>query len=505
MSNSSSSLDEGSDAPQVLVPSPDRDNHKIPILYSEEKQVSSSDTEAFARNQPYGPSYYSAVYGHRSYHEEQQHLSLQRPAGSRRICGLRPVWFWTVAVLVVLLLIGATAGGVAGGMMRRQSQTPSPASQSSSAPPAELQDSQLSAVNWTDSTGAQRKAVFHQRNGTLHVSRNGGGDGTAGWAELDIEAQFPEGTVAATNATPLAASVVGGANANLDTSFSAALYFIDATNQIRDLVSTADDLSTWTKGPMWNVSVAASAMSGLAAAAHICSEGCLGDRIVVFQVNSGDLYSVHGPDWSDAPTRIVGANIGTPLALTPAPYVNTSSGAVEWTAEQTQLRLYYHRDASIDEFFFNDEEPLDWNPGEKQRDPLSAALTLVHPAFPLSSIITTTEQRSIADVQADGRLTGCDIRPRGVQSIARADGSALGAQQRRAGGGAEGDRQRRCELRSRHDGPLRGQQLQPPGAVRQGRECQHGCSEPRGSGDHLIEPKLRPILNHGRRNASTRV
>lgn len=369
MSNGSGSLDEGSDAPQVLAPSPDRDNHKIPILYSEEKEVPCWDTEAYSRNQPCVSSHHNADYRYID-HDEQQ-SALQSPASSRRICGLRPGWFWTAAVLIVLLLIGATAGGVVAGMMRQQSQKPSSASATSSAPAAELQDSQLSAVNWTDSTGAQRKAVFYQRNGTLHVRHNdGGGDGTAGWTEVNIEDQFSAGAM---NATPLAASVIGGANADADTSFSAALYFIDASNHIRDLVSTAEDLATWAKGPLWNVSITASAMSGLAAAVHVCAEGCLGDRIVVFQVNSGDLYSVHGPDWSDAPTRIVGANIGTPLALTPAAYVNSTSGAVDWTATPTQLRLYYHRDINIDEFFFNDERPLDWNAGETQAGPWRAA------------------------------------------------------------------------------------------------------------------------------------
>ncbi|KAI7775919.1 hypothetical protein LA080_006129 [Diaporthe eres] len=356
MSNGSGSLDQGSDAPQLLVPSPDRENHKIPLDYSEEKQVSNWDTEAFARNQVHGPSHYNA-----DYNQAGHQPALQTWTGSRRICGLRPVWFWTFAVLIVLLLIGATAGGVAGGMIRRQRQTTSPASESSSSPPAELLESQLSAVNWTDSTGAQRKAVFYQRNGTLHVSYSGGSDGSTAWTELDIEGQFPAGTVAAMNATPLAASVLGGANADADASFSLALYFIDASNHIRDLVTTADNLSTWAKGPLWNVSVATGATSGLAAAAHVCNDGCLGDRIVVFQASGGDLYSVHGPDWSVAPTRIVGANIATPLALTTAAYVNTTSGAVDWTAEQTQLRLYYHRDTNIDEFFFNDETPLVWN------------------------------------------------------------------------------------------------------------------------------------------------
>lgn len=373
MSNgsSSSSLSQGSDAPQAFVPRPDLDNHKIPIEYSDEKQVSGSDTEAFARNQPYGPSYYDKYFRNRPTFGPQFPVtrnSTRTARSRRRIYGLRPRWFWTVAVLTVLLLVGATAGAVVGGMMRRQGRAPSSASSTSPPPPpAELQGSHLSAVNWTDSSGAQRKAVFYQRNGTLHVSRSGGGgDGTAAeWAELDIGAQFPDGAgVAAMNATPLAASVVGG-DADTDASFSAALYFMDPSNHVRDVVSTADDLATWAKGPLWDASVAASPMSGLAAAEHMCMGGsCLGDRIVVFQASGGDLYSVHGPDWSDPPTRIVAANIGTPLALTPAPFVNSSSGEVDWEAEQTQLRLYYHRDASVDEFFFNDETPLEWNAGE---------------------------------------------------------------------------------------------------------------------------------------------
>ncbi|KAH8787980.1 hypothetical protein F5883DRAFT_707082 [Diaporthe sp. PMI_573] len=370
MSNGSGSLSDGSDAPQVVLPCPDRYNHKIHVGYSEDKEVLSSDREAFARNQPYGPSHYNqynAGYSDRYniYNRGVQHAEYQRPTSNRKICGLRPAWFWTAAVLVVLLLIGATAGAVVGGMMRRQSKTPSPESSTSSTSPTpkpELLGSQLSAVNWTDSAGTQRKAVFYQRNGTLHVSHNGGGNGRGSWTEMNIEDQFPAGAVAAMNATPLAASFTS-ADADADKFFSAALYYFDKDNNIRDLVSTSDDLAAWSKGPLWDVSVAASAMSGLAAAAHICAEGCLGDRIVVFQGSGGDLFSVHGPDWTDAPTRIVAANIGTPLALTPAAYVNSSSDdpPVDWTAERTQLRLYYHRAQSIDEFFFNDETPLVWN------------------------------------------------------------------------------------------------------------------------------------------------
>ena len=82
-------------------------------------------------------------------------------------------------------------------------------------------------------------------------------------------------------------------------SFSAVLYFLDTDNNVRDLVSTAVDLSTWSKGPLWDVIVAANPTSGLAAAAHMCTEGCLGDRIVVFQGSGGDLFSVHGPSWTD--------------------------------------------------------------------------------------------------------------------------------------------------------------------------------------------------------------
>ncbi|KAG8156574.1 hypothetical protein KVR01_013525 [Diaporthe batatas] len=371
MSNASS-FSDGSDAPQAVFPSPELNTHKIPVNYSEGKEVSSLDRGAYARNQPYGPScynHYKAGYGdcYDNYDRELQprHVEFLRPTVSRRICGLRPAWFWTTAVLVVLLLIGATAGAVVGGMMRRQIKTSSPSPSTSSAAKAELLGSQLSAVNWTDSTGAQRRAIFYQRNGTLHVSHNAAGvDGKRVWGELDIEAQFPAGAVGAMNATPLAASFKS-ADAGKDMSFSAALYYLDTENNIRDLVSTADDLSTWSKGPLWGVTVAANPMSGLAAAAHMCAKGCLGDRIVVFQGTGGDLFAVNGPRWTEPPTRIVAANIGTPLALTQAAYVNGSSDdpPVQWTAEQTQLRLYYHRAQNIDEYLFNDKTPLAWTPG----------------------------------------------------------------------------------------------------------------------------------------------
>lgn len=106
----------------------------------------------------------------------------------------------------------------------------------------------------------------------------------------------------------------------------------------------------------------------------------LGDHIVVFQVNGGDLHSVHGPDWSDTPTRIVGANIGTPLALTRAAYVNTSSGCTT-TATPTLTSI-----------FFNDKEPLDWNPGGNQRTSPPAIFSSPSvPPCPLYYSITATE------------------------------------------------------------------------------------------------------------------
>lgn len=461
MSNGSS-FSDGSDAPQVVIASPDPDTHKIPVNYSrgsEGKEVSSLDKEAFARNQPYGPScynHYQAGYGncYNTYSREAQptHLEFQIPVDRRRICGLRPLWFWIVAVLVVMLLIGATAGAVVGGMMRRQTKGSSPSPSTSSAATAELLGSQLSAVNWTDSTGIQRRAVFYQRNGTLHVSHNAAGEDSKTWAELNIEAQLPAGAVGAMNATPLAASFKS-ADASKDMSFSAVIYYLDTENNVRDLVSMADDLSTWSKGPLWDVTVAANPMSGLAAAAHMCTKGCLGDRIVVFQGSGGDLFSIHGPSWTEGPTRIVAANIGTPLALTQAAYVNGSNDEppVEWTAEQTQLRLYYHRAQNIDEYFFNDGTPLAWTPGKTQQSNSFGLQNHFHKA-------------RIADRLADGRFRGSGIRSRdGCGPWSRS--FALGPKQRRAGGDTEKLWQRRGELREGSDGPVRGQHRRPPSAV----------------------------------------
>ncbi|POS74385.1 hypothetical protein DHEL01_v207221 [Diaporthe helianthi] len=425
MSKLFNNFGNGSDAPQVVIPSPDPSTQKIPVTYSEGKEVASLDEAEFARNQPHGPSCYNHYNtGYSEFYTSLGHealqpkgVELQRPRDSRRIYGLRPVWFWTVAVLVMLLLIGATAGAVVGGMMRRQTKltTTSDSSSTSSAPAPELLGSQLSAVNWTDSAGVQRKAVFYQRNGTLHVSHNAvySSNGKTAWAELNIESQFSAGAVAAMNATPLAASFKS-VDAYKDTSFSAALYYLDTENNVRDLVSTAENLSTWSKGPLWEITVAANPTSGLAVAAHMCAKGCLGDRIVVFQGSGGDLFSVRGPRWTDAPTRIVGANIGTPIALTPAAYVNRSSDdpPVDWAADQTQLRLYYQRAQNIDEFFFNDETLLAWNAGkirQKQGPALDASF--------LTDYLTGSRFVGVASGLETDAARGLAASPSGPNSV----------------------------------------------------------------------------------------
>ncbi|KAK8017527.1 hypothetical protein PG993_013853 [Apiospora rasikravindrae] len=245
-------------------------------------------------------------------------------------------------------------GGIAAAVLRRDSK-----SLSKNGP------SQLSAVNWTDSSNQQRKTVFYQRNGKLWLSQDDAS--SASWTDLDIESRLspPAAGEEAVKlnpkkGTPLAAVVAPAPAGGHDAIY---LYYLDTANNIRDIRTTSSDdtsTSTWTPGDLWkNVTLSAAPNTNLAALAHYCPAGCLNQNMVVFQITGGSLYWVDGRDWSNK-SRIVSANAATTLTMYQSPRRNEGTRGMDLT-QRTQARLYYHRDGRIDEFIFNEKGEFGWN------------------------------------------------------------------------------------------------------------------------------------------------
>ncbi|KAK7966032.1 uncharacterized protein PG986_000309 [Apiospora aurea] len=274
----------------------------------------------------------------------------------RTRCGLSPIVFWALIVAIILLVLGAVVGGIAAAVVRRDPKLPS-----------ENGPSQLSAVNWTDSSNQQRKTVFYQRNGKLWLSQKDAS--SESWTDLDIESRLsPPATggdavkLNPKKGTPLAA-VVAPAPAGGHAAIY--LYYLDTGNNIRDIRTTSSDdtaTSTWTPGDLWEtVALSAAPNTDLTALAHYCPVGCLNQNMVVFQITEGSLYWADGRNWSNR-SRIVSANAATRLAMYPSLRKDESTGKMDPT-RRSEARLYYHRDGRIDEFIFNEKEKFGWIPG----------------------------------------------------------------------------------------------------------------------------------------------
>ncbi|KAK8078800.1 hypothetical protein PG994_002607 [Apiospora phragmitis] len=270
----------------------------------------------------------------------------QRSKLDQRRCGLSPRVFWVMVIGINILLTAVVARGIAGGLLGRRGQSERVVLGHATA-------SRLSALNWIGSSEARCfrcTALFYQKSGLLLMSRTVGDD----WVEEIVRLNTPETQdLSVKNGTPLASVVIStrsGWEGN-NTESGITLFYLDSNNHIRDLVAWPTNVSLWSQGQFWDSNVTAGDNSNLAVLGLDCSP-CSNRTLLVFQRDGGDLYSIAGDDIK-VKHRIVGANLGTPLAMFPATVSNMSAGIA-----QSQMHLFYHRDGQIDEFLFNNETKL---------------------------------------------------------------------------------------------------------------------------------------------------
>ncbi|KAK8001977.1 hypothetical protein PG991_014199 [Apiospora marii] len=313
-------------------------------------------------------------------------------------CGLSPVAFWALAVALNVLALGAIGGGIAAAVLRRESTSENNATLPTPDPTDEgtPSQSQLSAVNWADSSNQTHKAVFYQKSGNLWLSQNS--EGSADWTALDIGSRFsPPAAGGETvvlnpkNRTPLASVVVpAGAGGGSPVIY---LYYLDAGNTVRDIRTTATakgaPASPWVPGELWgkNSTLFATANTGLAALAHYCPEGCMNQNVVVFQ-KQGNVLSADGRDWSNI-SHIVAAVAGTPLSLFPSPVLTPDLDKYDYS-RKPQARLFYQRDGPVHEAIFNDKSQYSWTGGA-----LRVINNNSHKQTRLATAVTTNNARGL--------------------------------------------------------------------------------------------------------------
>jgi hypothetical protein len=176
----------------------------------------------------------------------------------------------------------------------------------------------MAALNWTDESGIERRAVFYQMNGALLVSQAQGTSQTATWTQINISAQLLGDALNPRTDTPLAAAATpwqAGKSAPWDAglTFEVTLYYINEGNQVCQLSSNVGDLSTW-QGTEVFISSTPADQSQLSAVGYYCGSGCLNAMCAVFQGDDGILRCACGPNaWAN----IGAAYVNSPVAIVP--------------------------------------------------------------------------------------------------------------------------------------------------------------------------------------------
>ncbi len=293
-------------------------------------------------------------------------------------CGLSRKASWLIGIGVLVLLIAAIAGGVAGGLASQRSQQDGAAEgadegegQDSPSTPqrnASWVDTQIAAVNFTDSANATRRALFYQREqGSIWMSlsptvKGGSDDDGEAWTQFDVgsaltAARNKDGYSPPKNGTPLAAAAIPPGEADfLGYKFAVGLYYLDEDDMVREVLTyDSERLEAWVVGGLQRQPAQASAGSQLAATPHFCADGCANAICVAHQESSGELSVACGNAW-DQPWELDAAYPGTSLAMVPFASDNGKN-----ITKANWMRLFWQRDNAIQVYADNDGS---WGIGE---------------------------------------------------------------------------------------------------------------------------------------------
>lgn len=252
-----------------------------------------------------------------------------------KVCGMGSRVFMCVAIslLVFVLVLLATVLGVTLTMTGRRSSSSS--SSASTDILTILNTTQLAAVNWTDTTGVARSALFYQESdSSILVSLR---DSVSNeWYYSNVTQAVLNVTGADTldvlSGTPLAA---------VTNSYQVSLYYLTNDNFVAEIWTSDIVGETWFAGEL-GTRLAPQAMEGskLSAYWQIC-ENCTNSLFLAYQEPAGgiqlcnltnDTWSFSGPIGTELSTN------GTGLALRP---FTDNNGTGQYGTIDNALRVYH--------------------------------------------------------------------------------------------------------------------------------------------------------------------
>lgn len=276
----------------------------------------------------------------------------------RTICGIRPVWFWSLLGVVVLLIIGAAFGGSVGATHAKSvssesspsTSSPSslPASATSAASaspptnPAQIRsNTKLAAVNYTDSSNVMQYRVYHQSEDSM-IRGSAWNDTGESWyvTNATIGKAKPGSPVAAAGTGPPNHPIVSFSWQDTHKSIyfnrcdtqHTTVYYLDDSDVIHERYTM--DQITWSDGNLGTQNLTADSNSNLATIwhRHDGCQGCPDTLLFIWQDSTKKLQLGNGTTtgW-EFYTLSANPVFGSGLSL-----------ALLWNASwPTSVRLYY--------------------------------------------------------------------------------------------------------------------------------------------------------------------
>lgn len=285
----------------------------------------------------------------------------------------RPWWkakrVWVTAVVAVVV-VAALLGGLLGYFLHKKA-TSSSATAAAAGDTGPLANSRLAAMNWTDSNKVERKAVFYQYDGALLYTQYDASNDT--WASVNLTQSFARdnnGTILDVKpGTPLAVAVPSKDVIDWwDAQFGGPtgwwqvnLFYMDNDNHLRDIVTSDDNLGSWSEGELGASAIEADEESQLSAFAYYCAEGSVtsdGDLestacslypALTYQNTDQRFVVIWGGDWSsENDTTVLDKSVqGADYAMLPYASDGTNRSDI------SSYDVFYYSDGAMSYYMYD--------------------------------------------------------------------------------------------------------------------------------------------------------
>lgn len=339
--------------------------------------------------------------GYQGYQDVQQPVP---QAAERRIWGLKRKTFTLLAVISIVV-VAAVVGGAVGGTVGKNGEKKSGSSTGGDSGGGNgngggggggvggsstgntttnnspiLADSNISAINWTDSNNVQYNAVFWQAKSN-ELMMSVWDTNTTTWDQVNITSKISSSlNITAMPGTPLAAAARGypwtaSKLQNVAGDFGIALFYLSAQSTILEVYSEDMTGASWQLGDLTtsrSSSIKAASNTQLGAWWSLCTQNCSGDILLVYEDDQQTLQLANSSDWSSTPLL---RNIADGASLT----ITTFSGS---SGTRDAVRVYYDSSDKLSELMWSPPGP--WYYGSFPLFPASPRITL--PADPSVAI-----------------------------------------------------------------------------------------------------------------------